>query len=145
MLGYVPDDDSFRDIERSDGVVTIPGVIVYRFDAPLFFANCRRLRDDVLELVRASPDPVEMVVLDAGAITFLDTTASSVLLQLLERLVQLNVRLVVARAHSQVRDVVVASGVAAELGPTGMVPTVRAALESRHHRGDPAERPDEPH
>lgn len=145
VLGYVPDDDSFRDVERSDGVIRIPGVIVYRFDAPLFFANCRRLRDDVLELVRASPVPVEMVVLDAGAITFLDTTASSVLLQLLERLVQLNVRLIVARAHGQVRDVMVASGVAAELGPIGMVPTVRAAMESRHDRGEPAERSDEPH
>ncbi len=46
VLGYVPDDRSFRDIERFD-TVTTPGVIVYRFDAPLFFANCRRLRDDV--------------------------------------------------------------------------------------------------
>ena len=143
VLGYVPDDDSFRDIERSDGVVTIPGVIVYRFDAPLFFANCRRLRDDVLELVRAAPDPVETVVLDAGAITFLDTTASTVLLQLLERLVQLNVRLVVARAHGQVRDVMDASGIAIALGPAGMVPTVRAAMESRRDRGESAERRDE--
>ena len=47
VLGYVPDDRSFRDIERFD-TVTTPGVIVYRFDAPLFFANCRRLRDDIL-------------------------------------------------------------------------------------------------
>ena len=66
VLGYVPDDRSFRDIERFD-TVTTPGVIVYRFDAPLFFANCRRLRDDVWEHVRAAPDPVETVVLDAGA------------------------------------------------------------------------------
>ena len=145
VLGYVPDDDSFRDIERSDGIVTVPGVLVYRFDAPLFFANCRRLRDDILELVQATPEPVDTVVLDAGAITFLDTTASSVLLQLLERLAQLKVRLVVARAHGQVRDVMDASGVATALGPTGVLPTVRAAMESRRHRPNPAERPDEPH
>ena len=41
VLGYVPDDDSFRDVERSDTAITTTGVIVYRFDAPLFFANCR--------------------------------------------------------------------------------------------------------
>ena len=143
VLGYVPDDRSFRDIERFD-TVTTPGVIVYRFDAPLFFANCRRLRDDVSELVRAAPDPVETVVLDAGAITFLDTTGSSVLLQLLTRLAQLNVRLVVARAHGQVRDVMDASGITAALGPSGLAPTVRAAMESRQERRDPTERPDEP-
>jgi sulfate permease, SulP family len=143
VLGYVPDDRSFRDIERFD-TVTTPGVIVYRFDAPLFFANCRRLRDDVSELVRAAPDPVDTVVLDAGAITLLDTTGSSVLLQLLTRLAQLNVRLVVARAHGQVRDVMDASGITAALGPSGLVPTVRAALESRQERRDPTERPDEP-
>ncbi len=144
VLGYVPDDRSFRDIERFD-TVTTPGVIVYRFDAPLFFANCRRLRDDVSELVRAAPDPVETVVLDAGAITFLDTTGSSILLQLLTRLAQLNVRLMVARAHGQVRDVMDASGITAALGPTGLAPTVRAAMESRQERRDPSEPPDEPH
>jgi SulP family sulfate permease len=117
---------------------------VYRFDAPLFFANCRRLRDDVSELVRTAPDPVETVVLDAGAVAFLDTTGSSVLLQLLTRLAQLNVRLVVARAHGQVRDVMDASGITAALGPSGLAPTVRAAMESRQERRDPTERPDEP-
>ena len=144
VLGYVPDDRSFRDIERFD-TVTTPGVIVYRFDAPLFFANCRRLRDDVSELVRAAPDPVETVVLDAGAITFLDTTGSSILLELLTRLAELNVRLMVARAHGQVRDVMDASGITAALGPTGLAPTVRAAMESRQERRDPSEPPDEPH
>ena len=143
VLGYVPDDRSFRDIERFD-TVTTPGVIVYRFDAPLFFANCRRLRDDVSELVRAAPDPVETVVLDAGAITFLDTTGSSILLELLTRLAELNVRLMVARAHGQVRDVMDASGITAALGPTGLAPTVRAAMESRQERRDPSEPPDEP-
>ena len=108
-------------------------------------SGTRRLRDDILELVRTAPDPVDTVVLDAGAITFLDTTASSVLLQLLERLAQLNVRLVVARAHGQVRAVMDASGVATALGRTGVVRTVRAAMESRHDRADSAERPDEPH
>jgi SulP family sulfate permease len=143
VLGYVPDDDSFRDIERFDADITIPRVIVYRFDAPLFFANCRRLRDDVLELVRAAPDPVQMVVLDAGTITFLDTTASTILLQLLERLGTLNVQLVVARAHGSVRDVLDASGVADALGPNGIAPTVRAAIEARRTHDEPTDPPDE--
>ena len=144
VLGYVPEDDSFRDVERFDTVIATPGVIVYRFDAPLFFANCRRLRDDVLELVRAAPDPVRTVVLDAGSITFLDTTASTILLQLLERLGTLNVQLVVARAHGSVRDILAASGVADALGPDGIAPTVRAAIEARRNLGQPTDPDDEP-
>ena len=97
-----------------------------------------------MELVRATPDPVETVVLDAGAITFLDTTGSSVLLQLAERLAALNVELVIARARFRVRDVLDASGVSAALGTAGMAPTVRAALESRETRGKPTDCPDEP-
>ncbi len=142
VLGYVPDEDSFRDVERFD-TVTTAGVVVYRFDAPLFFANCRRLRDDVLDLVRAAPDPVATVVLDAGAITFLDTTAASVLLELLTSLAELEVRLVVARAHGQVRDVMETSGITTALGPAGVAPTVRAAIASHRERGEPGEGLDE--
>ena len=108
---------------------------MYRFDAPLFFANSRRLRDDILELVRAAPNPVTTVVLDAGAIGFLDTTAASLLLQLLTRLGELEVQLVVARAHGQVRDVMEASGITAALGPAGIAATVRAAIESQRRQG----------
>ena len=142
VLGYVPDDDSFRDVERFDTIPTA-GVIVYRFDAPLFFANSRTLRDDILGLVRAAPDPVTTVVLDAGAIAFLDTTAASLLLQLLTRLGELEVQLVVARAHGQVRDVMEASGITAALGPAGVAPTVRAAIESQRG-GEPNDGLDEP-
>ena len=142
VLGYVPDEDSFRDVERFD-TVTTAGMVVYRFDAPLFFANCRRLRDDVLDLVRAAPDPVATVVLDAGAITFLDTTAASVLLELLTSLAELEVRLVVARAHGQVRDVMETSGITTALGPSGVAPTVRAAIASHRERREPGEGLDE--
>ena len=142
VLGYVPDDDSFRDVERFDTIPTA-GVIVYRFDAPLFFANSRRLRDDILELVRAAPDPVTTIVLDAGAISFLDTTAASLLLQLLTRLGELEVQLVVARAHGPVRDVMEASGITAALGPSGIAPTVRAAIEPKRG-GEPNDGLDEP-
>ncbi len=125
VLGYVPDDDSFRDMERTADSVTIPGVIVYRFDAPLFFANCRRLRDDLLELVAAAPTRVRAVVIDAEAITSLDTTGSSVLLELTERFDDLGIELIVARTRGNVRDVMRASGVTKALGPGGLAPTIR--------------------
>ena len=138
VLGYVPDDDSFRDMERTADSVTIPGVIVYRFDAPLFFANCRRLRDDLLELVAAAPTRVRAVVIDAEAITSLDTTGSSVLLELTERFDDLGIELIVARTRGNVRDVMRASGVTKALGPTGLAPTIRAAIDAVTPPDDPS-------
>jgi len=129
VLGYVPDDDSFRDIERSNEAVTVSGVLVYRFDAPLFFANCRRLRDDIVDLVTMAPAPVRAVVIDAAAITILDTTAASVLLELIERLSSRGTKLVVAQARGAVRDVMAASGVVEALGPDGLSPTIQIAIQ----------------
>jgi SulP family sulfate permease len=129
VLGYVPDDDTFRDIERSSHSITVPGVIVYRFDAPLFFANCRRLRDDVLDLVNGAPTTVQAVVIDASAITILDVTAASVLLELIGRLKSLGTELVVAEPRGSVRDVMRAAGLVGELGPDGLSPTIRDAIE----------------
>lgn len=129
VLGYVPDDDAFREVERFSDSVTDPGVIVYRFDAPLFFANCRRLRDDILELATAAPVPVHAVVIDAEAITLVDSTATSVLLELTELLGSLNIQLVFARTRGRVRDVLTASGVIEALGPDGLAPTIHVAME----------------
>lgn len=137
VLGYVPDDDTFRDVDRSDDSISIPGVIVYRFDAPLFFANCRRLRDDIEKLVSAARTPVRAVVVDAGAITLLDATAVSVLLELIEGLDAGGITLVIARAHGSVRDVMRASGVVDALGPDGMAATVHAAIEGLGPADDP--------
>ena len=55
VLGHIHDIDGYRDIERWQGAETVPGMLVYRFDAPPFFVNAEYLRQRVLELVDASP------------------------------------------------------------------------------------------
>ena len=81
VLGRIDDVDGYQDIERWEGAETVPGLLVYRFDAPPFFVNAEYLRQRVLELVAASED-VRWLVLNAEAWTYLDATAIDVLIQL---------------------------------------------------------------
>jgi len=60
----------------------MPGLIVYRFDAPLFFANADLFRDELLRLVHDAAAPVHQVIVNAEAIYDIDTTGT----RMLERL-----------------------------------------------------------
>ena len=95
VLGRVEDVDGFHDIERWEGAQVVPGLLVYRFDAPLFFVNAEYLRARVLALVDAA-DELEWVVLSAEAWMYLDATAIDALRQLHEDLEQ-------AECHARVR------------------------------------------
>ena len=114
---------------------------MYRFDAPLFFANCRRLRDDVLELVRAAPDPVT----DSGPRRWVPSRSSTPphrrsSFSSSKRLGDVGTsNLSLPGLTVQVRDILAASGVADALGPDGIAPTVRAAIEARRNLGQPTD------
>ena len=81
VLGAVDDIDGYHDIERFTDAQTVPGLLIYRFDAPPFFVNAEYLRQRVLELV-ASSSGVEWVVMNAEAWMFLDATAVDAMKQL---------------------------------------------------------------
>ena len=74
VLGRVEDVDGYHDIERFRGAETVPGLLVYRFDAPPFFVNAEYLRQRVLALADGGRD-LRWLVLNAEAWTFLDATA----------------------------------------------------------------------
>lgn len=68
------------------GVETEPGLIVYRFCADLFYANCNRFADDLRFLINTAPVPVRCVVVDASAITDIDYSAACLLRTVLQEL-----------------------------------------------------------
>ncbi len=86
------------------GAQTQPGLIVYRFGAPLFYANADRFSQEVRELVRANPSQVHWLVVDAEAITNVDYSAARMVRQLHDHLVQRGVVFAVARVASSLRS-----------------------------------------
>jgi sulfate permease, SulP family len=133
VLGRVVDVDGYHDIERWEDAETLPGLIVYRFDAPVFFVNSEHLRQRVLALVEGS-DGLEWLVLNAEAWVYLDATGVDSLRQLKADLAARDVRLVFARLKGRQREIFRETGLMDEVGEENVFPTVRsavAAFESR--------------
>ena len=74
VLGRVDGVKGYHDITRYPDARRIPGLVLFRWDAPLFFANAELFHDRVLEAVAASPTPVRWVVVAAEPVTSVDVT-----------------------------------------------------------------------
>ncbi|MGW0024016.1 SulP family inorganic anion transporter [Rhodococcus sp. NPDC003383] len=130
-----------HDITRHPEGHRIPGLVIARFDAPLFFANGDLLDRHVRELVAHAPTPVEWVVIAAEPITGLDTTAVDELVDLDRYLASKGIRLAFAAMKGPIKDKLVQFGVGDRFDATHFHPTVRAAVtafrEQRRAVGEP--------
>lgn len=115
VLGKVPGSATWRDV-KTEGGETIPGLLVYRFDAPLFFGNADEFRDEIRELVAAGDPPIRAVLVNAEAITDLDTTGVDVVSRLLDDLAAEDVTLTFARVRSPVREMMRRTGLEEKVG-----------------------------
>jgi high affinity sulfate transporter 1 len=102
LLGQVDGMSGLHDVSRFDRARELEGLVVFRFDAPLFFANARTFRDQVRRLASATPTP-RWILLAAEPITDVDTTAADVLLELDEELTGRGIELAVAELKDPVR------------------------------------------
>ena len=127
VLGRIDDVDGYHDIERFESAETIPGLLVYRFDAPPFFVNAEYLRQRVLALADEAQD-VRWLVLNAEAWTFLDATAIDALSQLHGELDERDITLCIARLKGRQREIFAETGLTALIGSDRFFPTVRAAV-----------------
>ena len=134
VLGEVHDVDGYHDIDVFPSAETVPGLIVYRFDAPLFFPNAPYFKERVLTLVAAAETPTRWVLLNAEAITYIDTTGVDTLRELRADLAGAGVLLTVPRAKAMLRSVVASTGLTAEIGPDNFFPTIRTGVRAYHER-----------
>ena len=143
VLGRVPDVDGYHDVGRFLDAETVPGLLVYRFDAPPFFVNAEYLRTRVLALAGSS-DRLSWLVLNAEAWTFLDATAIDVLARLHDELAERGIVLGFARLKGRQREIFEETGLTERIGADRFFPTVRAAVaafESAHPREGGARHP----
>ena len=120
VLGRLPGTDTFRDVADHPDAETTPGLLVYRFDAPLFFANAGRLRDGILIALDTAEEPGHQVLVDAELVYDIDSTGAQVLLELLDNLDDRGVTLTMARVRSEIRDELDAARITGRLAGTGI-------------------------
>lgn len=105
VLG-VAKDGAVRDISKPPKTTTIPGLLIYRFDAPLFFGNASYFHERVISLIESSEERVEWLLWDAETITSIDSTAALMLINLNAELKSRHIVLAVSRLKGTVRETV---------------------------------------
>jgi high affinity sulfate transporter 1 len=137
ILGDFPGLDGWVEIDSYPEAVPEPGLLVYRFDAPLFFVNADRFRDRVEHALEDNPGREDWLVLDFEGIGSLDATALDALSELADRLTELEVKVVaVARANDDVLSRLRHADLVGPSGPLRTFPTINSAVRAyRDQRG----------
>ena len=117
------------------GKETEPGLIIYRFDADLFYANQNTFDDEVRALVERAPTPVRWFIVDAGAITDIDYSAAQSLRDLFENLARQGVNVVFARVNPYLRSDMDRHGITAVIGETRIFATLHEAMAAVRRAG----------
>jgi high affinity sulfate transporter 1 len=128
VLGRADGVKGYHDITRYPQARRIPGLVLFRWDAPLFFANAELFRDRVLDAVAGSPTPVRWVVVAAEPVTSVDVTAADALAELDDALRAAGVELCFAEMKDPVKDKLKRFGLFTRFGERTFFPTVGGAV-----------------
>lgn len=130
VLGRVDGIKGYHDITRYPDARRVPGLVLFRWDAPLFFANAELFRDRVLDAVAASPTPVRWLVVGAEPITSIDVTAADMLDELDAALHAAGIALCFAELKDPVKDKLKRFGLFCRLGEQRFFATVGQSVSS---------------
>lgn len=130
ILGKVPNQDTYSDIKRNPNNQAIDGMIIVRPDAPIFFANANRIREEIMSLVHSSKTPTKVVVIDLESTDELDLPSLDMLSELKSRLDDLKVGLNLARVHGSVRRFLQRSSLLDKIGEENIYAHVDQAVHT---------------
>ncbi|MFC8515230.1 SulP family inorganic anion transporter [Streptomyces sp. NPDC057257] len=133
VLGRVPGLPGYHDIRSYPDAEQLPGLVIHRFDGPLFFANAKAFRGELMRLTRVEPPP-RWVLLAAEPITDVDTTAADELEELDEALNEQGISLVFAELKDPVRRKIERYELTRTIDPGHFFPTLEAAVAAYRER-----------
>jgi MFS superfamily sulfate permease-like transporter len=129
QLGQIDGLEGYHDVHSYPEARQLPGLVIYRFDGPLFFANATTFRDEVRRMARADPSP-RWILVAAEPITDVDTTASDMLEELDEALNAQHTSLVFAELKDPVRRKIERYGLTRTIDPRHFYPTIESAVQA---------------
>lgn len=139
VLGWVPDMGRWANVAVNPSAQLTPGVVVYRLDDRLFFANAEYVKSRVPEAVRGAPYEVHSVVFDAEGVSHIDATGQEALADIARDLHRDGIEFLVARMHPHIQLRLRDGGVEDVVGAGNFYPTVRSAVAAGFNRRDRVE------
>jgi len=130
ILGEPEGVEGYHDIMRYPDAKRFPGLVLFRWDAPLFFANAELFNDRIYTAVGQSPTPVRRVVVSAAPITSVDVTAADALADLAQKLGEKGIDLRFAELKDPVKDKMRRFGLLEVFGENCFHPTIDASVKS---------------
>jgi len=130
VLGRAEGIKGYHDINRYPNARRVPGLVLFRWDAPLFFANAEFFRERVLDAVATSPTLARWLVVAAEPVTSVDVTAADMLEDLDKTLHESGIKLCFAELKDPVKDKLKRFGLFARIGEEFFFPTVGSAVSS---------------
>jgi high affinity sulfate transporter 1 len=128
VLGRADGVKGYHDITRYPGARQVPGLVLFRWDAPLFFANAEFFNERVLELAANGRAPIKWIVVAAEPVTSVDVTAADALVELDKALSEIGVKLCFAELKDRVKDKLKRFELLNRFGEDRFFPTVGAAV-----------------
>jgi high affinity sulfate transporter 1 len=128
VLGRIDRVKGYHDITRYPGARLIPGLVLFRWDAPLFFANAEFFHERAMAAIAGSPTPVRWLVVAAEPVTSVDVTAADMLSELDASLHAAGIELCFAEMKDPVKDKLKRFGIFTSLGEQTFFTTVGEAV-----------------
>lgn len=134
VLGFVPGIAGMHDVEDYPAASSVPGLVVYRYDAPLCFANAEDFRRRALAAVEHNDGPVEWFVLNAEANVEVDLTALDAVDRLRDQLMRRGITFAMARVKQDLRDALQTAGLLEKIGNERIFMTLPTAVDAFKRR-----------
>ena len=130
VLGRAEGVKGYHDITRYPDARRIPGLVLFRWDAPLFFANSEQFNNHILDAINTSPTPVRWIIVAAEPVTSVDVTAADMLVDLDDELHKTGIQLVFAEMKDPVKDKLKRFGIFSRFGDHYFFPTLGQAVNA---------------
>jgi MFS superfamily sulfate permease-like transporter len=130
VLGRVEGVRGYHDIQRYPDARRVPGLVLFRWDAPLFFANAELFHQCVLQVIADSPSPVRRIIITAEPVTSIDVTSADMLIELEHNLTESSVELRFAEMKDVVKDKLKHFEIFDRFGEANFHPTIGSAVDA---------------
>ncbi len=130
VLGRVDGVRGYHDIKRYPAARRIPRLVLFRWDAPLFFANAELFHQRVLEAIAESPTPVRRIIVTAEPVTSIDVTSADMLAELEHTLTESSIELRFAEMKDPVKDKLRRFELFERFGAANFYPTIGSAVDA---------------
>ena len=130
VLGRAEGIRGYHDMKRYPAARRIPGLVLFRWDAPLFFANAELFHQRVLDAIAESPTPVRRVIIAAEPVTSIDVTSADMLAELVQSLSDSGIEVRCAEMKDPVKDKLIRFELFERFGAGNFYPTLGAAVDA---------------